>query len=1068
MEMRLTNIGSGTSQKIVDNPHFYIKINGTSGTLTVYSWDSEIVGDTLDVGGFSGHLTDVTIRVQKDITNNRYTIEAWDSSSTTRFASGTGTGTGMASRNFGTDVFYIGARSIEQSGSAGEYFDGRIAFLRWYSTLVDYSASTKPTLYSNSAQLLQMEYESNLNDSSGNSQTFTGVGSPTYNTTPTINPTASAGTDVGGRVAGVTFSLDASNSAPGDVGPITSYSWTRTSGSGSISSPSSASTNITGISSGQSTFQVEVGDGTNTSTDSVDVGVVSVNADGTVDVGNSSLDLILGPLLPAGSTGAAVMPYYDVNQEESYAIQRNKPSIAPRTTETGTLGVTNGSTAVVGTGTRFTKDLALTSPGGVSIPLYILGVSYQISSVTDDTHLTLTTTYAGSTTSGITNWNQNGADEATNYTSYWGYYDAVLTAYIAYYRTGLTKWLTESERLEDAWWTKEGINYGATDVSNSNAPREVALAGLIISAIRGKVERWDWINRYVDYHLRSVWVMPRITYPGLYFGTRDPGYTLWFAILLSQVLPNTYTLYGNGTLAASTGSASDGATKRTAYFDDSLNAAINYFCRLQRPDGSWRWGQDETDTLGSNINSSVTSLTIAGPNVNFRTAGDLKIDDEIMSYTSRSSGTISGITRGKYGTTAASHSSGALVTDLSLGFIEQVFHVGVGLGAAFYDLCRIIGSNPTYQAEYNTLRQALIRNAAEGMLMGYDSSPVIDTPSINARRIAYALHSWGDWGDTKDGMPDTVNAWPTIADIRDARQNIVTWTHIPAYAYHLTGLQWFKDKIDEILSANWGKTGYAGTIGTSDGYYALQDYFTPDSNRRMKEYNEWHRYVGRAFAARYVSTAAPANEPPWVSVSGGDRVFPNGTSSAQFTVQPVGTGPFTYLWTNKGVNTATLSGDTTATVTASSLVTDGQYGLRVAVTDVNGKTTYGFVNFRNISRFTEQRPPVASVPSQNVSLSAGTTSTSTALNLSGSTAFGGRTLKYRWFQTSGPSVTISNSKVANPSVSGLTNSTYTFRGFVWDNLTRTEEETGTDVIDVKVSVSGGSSAPSVKLVAICM
>jgi hypothetical protein len=1067
VEMRLTNIGSGTTMRIVDNDHFYIQFNGTTGALTVFSWDSEITDTALTVNGFTGHLTDITIRVQKDMANSRYTVEAWDSSSSTRFATGSGAAT-TANRNYANDNFYIGARSIEQAGSAGQYFDGRIAFFRWYSTLVSYEAGTKPILYSNSAGLLQMEYESNLNDSSGNSQTFTDVGTVTYNTTPTINPIANAGVDVGGRIAGVTFALDCSGSVAGDVGPITTYAWTRTVGSGTISSPSSASTNITGISAGQSTFQCEASDGTLSSTDTVDVGVVAVNADGTVNISDAGIALLIGPQVPYGSAGSQVMPYYDVNAEEGYIPKRKTPSVAPRVDPAGTLAVTNGSAAVVGTSTLFTKHVAQQAPGGNDIPLTINGVSYIVSSVTDDTHLTLTTNYAGSTTSGITDWGQDAGAEASDlFTSYWHYYDAAYNAYISYYRTGLTKWLTEARRLADARWTAANIDYGARAVEDSNAPREIALGGLIVRALDGKPEYFDFCYRYTIYHYDSVWVTPRLNYRGLYFGVRDGGYATLFKTWMSQVLPNTYTLYGNGTLAASTGTATDGATKRADMLTSVLNGVMNYYIRLQRPDGSWRWGQDEQNFLASGINSSDTTITLTDASTFRSTATcatqvcDLKIDNEYITYTTRSGNTITGVTRGRYGTTAASHSTSVLVTDLSLGFIEQTFHVGVGLGHAMRDLLRILQGNGTYATEYNAIRASIMLNAAEGMLAGYDTGAVTDTPSISARRIAYALHSWGDWGPTHDGMPDTVPVWPTIVDLRDARQNIVTWAHMQAAAYHYSGVPWFKTQLEEVLSANWGKTGYTGTIGTSDGYYALQDYFSASEGRRQKEHNEWHRTIGSAFAWHYDAPEVPTNLAPWVSIDGGDRVLANGTSNPSFTargVDPEGTS-MTYSWSNAMGCSATLSGASTATVTVTSALADNtDCGLKVVVTDAAGNAMPQWVMYRTraTSAEAEERPPIASVPSQSVSLAEGVTSSATALDLSGSTVFGGRSLKYRWVQVDGTdAATISNHKAANPTVTSLANGqTYVFFGYIWDNRTRSMEETGTDGIFLRIAVGG--------------
>jgi len=74
-----------------------------------------------------------------------------------------------------------------------------------------------------------------------------------------------------------------------------------------------------------------------------------------------------------------------------------------------------------------------------------------------------------------------------------------------------------------------------------------------------------------------------------------------------------------------------------------------------------------TSTLSSSINNSVTSLTMASSS-SFPSSGTVLIDNELITYTGNSGGTLSGLTRGTSGTTAASHSSGATVTDASQFF----------------------------------------------------------------------------------------------------------------------------------------------------------------------------------------------------------------------------------------------------------------------------------------------------------------------------------------------------------------------------------------------------------------
>ena len=70
-------------------------------------------------------------------------------------------------------------------------------------------------------------------------------------------------------------------------------------------------------------------------------------------------------------------------------------SILSLTSLSGTLSVTNGSAAVVGSGTSFTTELT------AGEQIIIEGVGYTIYSITDNTHMTLTATYTGSTDSGL-------------------------------------------------------------------------------------------------------------------------------------------------------------------------------------------------------------------------------------------------------------------------------------------------------------------------------------------------------------------------------------------------------------------------------------------------------------------------------------------------------------------------------------------------------------------------------------------------------------------------------------------------------------------------------------------
>ena len=84
--------------------------------------------------------------------------------------------------------------------------------------------------------------------------------------------------------------------------------------------------------------------------------------------------------------------------------------------------------------------------------------------------------------------------------------------------------------------------------------------------------------------------------------------------------------------------------------------------------GLGSWGGQEaatfTSTLSSGINASVTTLTMASAS-SFPSSGRVIVNQEIISYTGVSGNTLTGLTRGALGTTAAIHSSGDTVRDSS-------------------------------------------------------------------------------------------------------------------------------------------------------------------------------------------------------------------------------------------------------------------------------------------------------------------------------------------------------------------------------------------------------------------
>ena len=165
------------------------------------------------------------------------------------------------------------------------------------------------------------------------------------------------------------------------------------------------------------------------------------------------------------------------------------------------------------------------------------------------------------------------------------YYDLPLTEYISYKRTGDPTFLGYAEKCADAWWKHpQWIQSGAQrDFSNGQGPppRHAGIGGLILRAIDGRPEMWDWINSYTRYHF-NLWLKMRINDPQLYYGVREGAFALHYAAWLAKALPDSFPLQAGGTEI-------NGAALRAQYQADVEAIAVNYYGRLQFADGSWRW-----------------------------------------------------------------------------------------------------------------------------------------------------------------------------------------------------------------------------------------------------------------------------------------------------------------------------------------------------------------------------------------------------------------------------------------------------------------------------------------------
>lgn len=170
------------------------------------------------------------------------------------------------------------------------------------------------------------------------------------------------------------------------------------------------------------------------------------------------------------------------------------------------------------------------------------------------------------------------------------YYDLALTEYIAHKRSGDPIFLAYARKCADSWWKHPSwIKEGAQrDFENGQgpAPRHAGLGGLMLRALDGRPEFWDWIVAYTKYHF-NLWLKSRVNNPELYYGVREGAFMLHYGTWLAKALPDSFP---------------NAAQIRAEFLADVETVSINYFGRLQQTDGSWRWNDyDYTDADGGTL-----------------------------------------------------------------------------------------------------------------------------------------------------------------------------------------------------------------------------------------------------------------------------------------------------------------------------------------------------------------------------------------------------------------------------------------------------------------------------------
>lgn len=313
-----------------------------------------------------------------------------------------------------------------------------------------------------------------------------------------------------------------------------------------------------------------------------------------------------------------------------------------------------------------------------------------------------------------------------------------------------------------------------------------------------------------------------VTFSG---ATTVGGLNLNGEYVITYIDSNSYriTASSNATSSATGGGAAVVAT----YQLNSGNSTVTY----QTGWGAGLWGGyafgTATTTLNGTINSSATTVVVTST-TGFAAAGTILIDSELITYAAKTGTDFTGCVRGAKGTTAASHTTGVIVTDAATftGWGQSVStttysQIRLWSEANFGEYLLINPTNgpiylwiPSYNVSGNltfTNRAQLLSSGGSGLYLTDSSCPSIAsfiTVSDASRFvIAFGVNDYGEtiqdpmlirWSDqesyqtwapaiTNQAGSYRLSSGSFIVAAQQTRQEILVWTDGALYSMQYLG-----------------------------------------------------------------------------------------------------------------------------------------------------------------------------------------------------------------------------------------------------------------------------------------
>lgn len=186
------------------------------------------------------------------------------------------------------------------------------------------------------------------------------------------------------------------------------------------------------------------------------------------------------------------------------------------------------------------------------------------------------------------------------------YYDLPKSLYIVHARTQDVVFLEYARKAADSWWKHPTwIDEGRFRPWPDNAtppPRHVGIGGLILRALDGRPELWDYCVAYTREFL-NIYFLWRLKSEKLHVDIREGAFVFHYATWLIKALPDSYPLQSGGM-------ATNGAQVRAQLHADLVKIVKEYYQRLQYPCGCWRYDVDMKDTDGGTLVQVTQPFTL--------------------------------------------------------------------------------------------------------------------------------------------------------------------------------------------------------------------------------------------------------------------------------------------------------------------------------------------------------------------------------------------------------------------------------------------------------------------------